>query len=174
MRAAILKTGLALALVLGLSACAGAGSRLAKPAANKSGPDEFLVLPSKPLQTPANYTDLPEPTPGAGNLTDPNPRADAVAALGGNPARLQQSGIPAADGALLAYSARYGVAADIRSVLGAADKAFRRAQGALSIFRWFSKSRYFAAYRGQALDQYQELKRLRAAGVDTPSAPPGP
>ena len=48
-----------------------------------TGPDEFLVLPNKPLNEPADYSSLPEPTPGAGNIADPTPQADAIAALGG-------------------------------------------------------------------------------------------
>ena len=47
-----------------------------------TGPDEFLVLPNKPLNEPADYSSLPEPTPGAGNIADPTPQADAVAAQG--------------------------------------------------------------------------------------------
>jgi len=174
MRGIIWKSGLALALMLGLSACAGSGGRQSLPSANKSGPDEFQVLPGKPLQTPANYTDLPEPTPGAGNLADATPRADAVAALGGNPARLQRSGIPAADSALLAFTGRFGVVAGIRDLLRGANKGAGRGRGGFSFFGLFSNSRLFSAFSGQALDQYKELERLRAAGIDTPSAPPGP
>ena len=46
------------------------------------GPDEFAILPSKPLQAPENYAELPAPTPGGTNLTDPTPEADMVVALG--------------------------------------------------------------------------------------------
>ena len=45
------------------------------------GPDEFGIVPTKPLQMPDDLNVLPSPTPGGGNLTDPTPLGDAVAAL---------------------------------------------------------------------------------------------
>ena len=50
--------------------------------ARRKGPDEFLVLPNKPLEQPASYAQLPTPTPGGANLTDRNPRQEAIVALG--------------------------------------------------------------------------------------------
>ncbi|MEM6897402.1 MAG: DUF3035 domain-containing protein, partial [Pseudomonadota bacterium] len=47
--------------LLGLSACAPSFSE---------GPDEFGVVPTRPLEQPANYSDLPEPTPGSINRAD--------------------------------------------------------------------------------------------------------
>lgn len=49
-----------------------------------TGPDEFLVLPPKPLSAPEDYTALPTPTPGGQNRSDVNPQAEAVVALGAN------------------------------------------------------------------------------------------
>ena len=172
MQAALGKFGLALAMVLALSACGNREPRLLNLNAGATGPDEFAILPGKPLQVPDSYAELPNPTPGAGNLTDPTPKADAVAALGGNPAVLTRAGIPAADGALLTYSGRYGVQTDVRATLAAADLAFRRRKDAVFLQRWFARNRYFKAYRRQSLDHYQELERLRAAEIKTPTAPP--
>jgi len=162
---------LVLAAVL-LSACASSEPRLLKIGSANDGPDEFSVLPGKPLQTPANFTDLPPPTPGGSNITDQAPKADAIAALGGNPAVLTRAGIPVSDRSLLAYAQRFGVSTNVRSELSQADLAFRQRRAGLFFLRWFQKNRYFAAYRGQSLDQYRELERLRAAGVRTPTAPP--
>ncbi len=159
-------------LVLAVSACGNGAPRLLNVGASNDSPDEFATLPGKPLQTPASFSELPTPTPGAANLTDQTPKLAAISALGGNPALITRAGIPASDGALLAQAQRFGVAPDIREQLGTADLAFRRGQGALFFMRWFSGNRYFAAYRGQSLDQHGELERLRAAGVQTPSAPP--
>lgn len=50
--------------------------------ARRQGPDEFLVLPNKPLEAPANYAELPTPTPGGANRTDRNPQSEAIVALG--------------------------------------------------------------------------------------------
>ena len=164
--------GLVLVSALFLSACANREPRLLNTGASNNGPDEFAVLPGKPLTLPNNLTNLPSPTPGGANITDQTPNADAILALGGNPAVLTRTGIPAGDGALLNHVQRFGVSPDVRRELGQADLALRRRQGALFFMRWLSKNRYFAAYRGQSLDQHQELDRLRAAGVITPSAPP--
>ena len=62
---------------------------------NASGaPEEFSIVPVKPLQAPDSLTELPEPTPGGSNRTDQTPLKDAVAALGGSPSRLDlQQGI---------------------------------------------------------------------------------
>lgn len=135
------------------------------------GPDEFSILPTRPLQTPPDLAHLPAPTPGGANLTDPRPEADAVAALGGNPASVNR---PSGDGALLGYATRYGVAPDIRPVLAAADLEYRRANDGRLLERLFSVNVYYEAYESQSLDQYRELERFRAAGVPTPAAPPEP
>ncbi|PHQ96710.1 MAG: hypothetical protein COB40_07520 [Marinosulfonomonas sp.] len=145
MRVNIGKYGLVLALLV--SAC---GNR----EKGSAGPDEFLILPGKPLQTPASFSELPDPTPGGANITDPTPVADAISVLGGNATTLSQTGIPAADGALLSYTSRYGVDADASVVI--------------------KKRRLFGRLGGHALDPYKELERLRALGVKTPSAPPAP
>lgn len=166
--------GALLAVAILLSACAAREPRLLRLANSGNGPDEFAILPGKPLQTPENYTQLQTPTPGAANLTDPTPDADAVAALGGNRSLVGRSGSSAADGALLAFASRNGVQDNIRADLAAADLAFRRRRASVFSFVWFSRNRYFSAYRNQALDAYLELERLRAAGVMTPSAPPRP
>ena len=86
------------------------------------GPDEFSVLPVKPLTQPKDYAFLPAPTPGGGNLTDPNPKAEAVAALGGNAAALNpNTAIPSTDAALVTATSRYGVPANARQVVNAED-----------------------------------------------------
>lgn len=134
--------------------------------ANRDGPDEFSVLPSKPLTLPDSLNALPEPTPGGGNLTDVTPIADATRALGGRP------GAGATDGQLVTYATRYGVDPAIRSDLAAADIAFRRQNDGRVLERLFNTNVYFRAYRNESLDQYGELERLRRAGVRTVSAPP--
>jgi len=138
------------------------------------GPDEFSILPNKPLQAPTDYTALPEPTPGGANLVDPTPKSDAVAALGGNPARLQRNNESAGDGAILAYTARFGRAAGIRESLAASDLEFRRQNDGLLLERLFKVNIYYKAYESQSLDAYGELERFRRLGVRTPSAPPAP
>lgn len=137
-------------------------------------PDEFGILPTKPLETPEDYAALPAPTPGGSNRVDPAPHADAVAALGGNPAALARTGIPAADGALYRQATRYGLVPGIRPELAAADLEYRRANDGRLLERAFNVNVYFRAYRPMSLDQHAELERWRLLGVRTPSAPPDP
>ena len=135
-------------------------------------PDEFTVLPTKPLQMPEDIVVLPEPTPGGTNITDPTPAADAVAALGGNPKLLERTAVPAGNGGLVNYASRFGAASDIRSVLAAEDLAYRRDNDGRLLERLFNVTVYFRAYAPMSLDQYAELERWRAVGVRTVGAPP--
>ena len=75
------------------------------------------LLPARPLEMPESYSSLPAPTPGGTNITDPNPSADAIAALGGHPSAANAGGIPTFDTALVAAVSRFGVPADIRAVV---------------------------------------------------------
>ncbi len=155
----------------GLSGCANKGLRDLRT--NSAGPDEFLVMPVKPLSQPANYKELPTPTPGGVNLVDENPRADAVVALGGRASALNpEGGIPGSDGALVTAASRYGVTPDIREALAQSDAEFRRKQSRLSNIKLFPVDRYNQAYRNEALDPYNEEWRFRNAGIATPTAPP--
>lgn len=163
------RTMAAIAALAFLSGCAG-DRGLHRLDAEGGGPDEFSVLPVRPLEIPATLT-LPEPTPGGANRTDPTPLADAVAALGGRPGATTAGGLPAGDAPLIAFVGRNGVEPDIRARLAAEDSAFRRRASALAGFG-MRGSPYFRAYAGQALDAYAELDRFRASGIRAPSAPP--
>ena len=135
-------------------------------------PEEFSIVPAKPLQAPENFTELPQPTPGGTNRTDQTPLKDAVAALGGTPGRLDaQSGVGAGDQALVARVSRFGRSPGIREELAAADLAFRKRR---SIFNWrlIPTDVYNRVYSDQILDSYRALETARRAGVLTPSAPP--
>ncbi len=136
-----------------------------------NGPDEFAILPPKPLVLPGDLAALPDPTPGGENRTDQHPLDDAVVALGGKP-RAPAAGVPVADAGLVGYSARGGVTQGIRPALAADDLAFRRKHPGKLLERAFGVNVYFSAYRDYWLDAYAELARWRQAGVATPSAPP--
>lgn len=173
MRANLGRCGLLLVVVLGLQGCSGRdGGFLNLRDTDQTGPDEFGILPTKPLQTPESYSTLPEPTPNGANITDPTPKADAVAALGGNPAALTAGGIPAADGALISHAGRFGIQPGVRAELAVADAEIRQSRGLMPLWGFYGNNRYFQLYRRSALDQEAELARMRAAGVKTPSVPP--
>jgi len=137
-----------------------------------SGPDEFAILPNKPIEVPEDLASLPTPTPGGTNRVDPTPEIDVVVALGGNPSRILQPGIPSSDGALVAQTTRFGVASEIRGTLAAEDLEYRRKNDGRLLERVFNVNVYFRAYRPQALDQNAELLRWRRAGAKNVGAPP--
>jgi Protein of unknown function (DUF3035) len=174
MRAGTGIIGMALIAILGLSACERSAPQLMNIRSQTRSPDEFTILPTKPLQLPEDVASLPEPTPGGTNITDPTPEADAIAALGGNPAALSRSGIGAGDGGLVNYAARFGVAPDIRAVTASEDLAFRSRKRGRPLERLFNVNVYYKAYRNQSLDQHVELERWRKAGVRNVGAPPDP
>lgn len=164
-RGALAVAGIALVL---LSAC---GRNDSPPnlmnIRSAEGPDEFGILPPKALSLPESLTELPEPTPGGTNLTDPTPNADAIVALGGRP----EGGV-AGDAGLINHASRYGVSQDIRQTLAAADLAFRSKNRGKPLERLFNLNVYYRVYQPQSLNQQKELERWRALGVRTVSAPP--
>ncbi len=163
------KAVIALLAVLVLSAC-GDGTPQLMNLRTGEGPDEFAIVPPKPLEMPENLSDLPEPTPGGSNLSDPQPLDEAAIALGGKPGAA--GGIPAGDSALYAHAARFGVESGIRSTLASEDLEWRRDNNGRILERLFNVNVYYKAYRKQRLDQQAELARWRALGLRTPSAPP--
>lgn len=162
---------LGLAAGMGLTACGGPENPvLMNIAQNTASPDEFAILPGKPIEMPRDMASLPAPTPGGSNRTDATPIADAVAALGGNPARINGP----VSGSVVTYASRYGVNPDIRDQLAAEDLEFRRDNNGRILERIFNVNVYFDAYASQSLDQHAELNRFRTAGIKTVSAPPDP
>ena len=158
-----------------LAACGGREDRvpnlLSISQPTSDGPDEFSVLPAEPLVLPSDLAALPPPTPGQANRTDPTPRAEAIAALGGNPAVLSRA---SNDGALVRYAGRFGVSDNIRATLAASDLRFRQQNDGRPLERLFDVNVYFDSYEPLSLDQYAELERLRRAGIRTSSVPPDP
>lgn len=169
MRALIL-TALATALLAG---CASRDDdpRLMNVSSSDRSPDEFSILPTQPLQAPPDYSNLPQPNPGGRNLVDPDPRADAVAALGGSATATRGT---AADSALISHATRHGVQEDIRQTLAAEDREHRQRNRGRILERAMGVNVYPRAYQDQALDRHAELERWRRAGARTPGAPPAP
>ncbi|WP_101067627.1 DUF3035 domain-containing protein [Roseovarius salinarum] len=169
--------GLILVMVtaLGLAACSsGEVKQLSKIRNPDDGPDEFSIIPNKPLEAPENYSELPPPTPGGSNRTDQNPKAEGIAALGGRPDGSAAGGVPKADSALVRHADRYGAPEGIRQKVAREDRELRRRKGRLNLLGIGPYDSYTEAYRQQWLDPYAELRRLRRRGVTVPSAPPEP
>ncbi|MGH1412893.1 MAG: DUF3035 domain-containing protein [Pelagimonas sp.] len=165
----------ALVALVGLTACSSGRERditLHNLKSYNGQPEEFSVLPAKPLVQPENYSDLPPPTPGGANRTDQTPKVDAVVALGGDPSRLASGGgVPSSDTAIISRASRYGRDGEIRQTLATEDHAYRKRK---SLFSWsiVPEDEYYRAYKRQSLDPYSWLARYRKAGARTPSAPP--
>ncbi|MEL7107418.1 MAG: DUF3035 domain-containing protein [Pseudomonadota bacterium] len=160
------------ALIALVAACSSGGSEPELLNLRSDGtPDEFGILPTAELEEPADYASLPSPTPGGSNRVDPQPEAQAVAALGGRPGVVASR---AGDGALLSATGRFGTDPAIRQQLAAEDLAFRQDNRGRPLERLFNINVYYRAYRGQSLDQHAELERFRRAGITTPAAPPDP
>ncbi|TNF57591.1 MAG: DUF3035 domain-containing protein [Rhodobacteraceae bacterium] len=159
-----------LVAILALAGCSNQGLRDLR--SNTGGPDEFMILPVKPLSEPPSFSVLPEPTPGGANLVDPNPRGDAVAALGGRAEAIEPRGVAASDAALVAQASRYGVQGDIRQVLAQEDEQFRQRRGRFTQFTLFRTDRYEQVYRRQKLDPFEVEQAFRNAGAATVTNPP--
>jgi len=138
-----------------------------------AGPDEFSVLPTKELVLPEDYVTLPEPTLGSKNRADIEPQRDAVAVLGGKPEQLDGELIGTGEQPLITAASRFGVSSDIRTVLAEEDAAYRKKHKARFYQRWiFNDDAYLRRLKDQSIEPYDELPKLRAQGVRTPSAPP--
>ena len=163
-----------LVLAMAVSACGGRDRdiTLSRIKNTGNGPEEFNIVPGKPLQAPDSYRALPAPTPGGTNITDPTPRGDSVAALGGSPAALADTGIGRADGGLVNYANRFGNIPGIRQTLAREDVEIRRQRGRVNILNIGRNDDYNLAYKRQWLDSKAEATRLRRIGVPTPSYPP--
>ncbi|OWU86271.1 hypothetical protein ATO6_05405 [Oceanicola sp. 22II-s10i] len=158
-----------------LAACTGEERdiRLRSFNTNTGGPEEFAILPTKPLEQPQSFRELPQPTPGGSNRTDLTPREDAVAALGGRPSAMQPTGVPASEGGLVNYASRQGRDPAIRETLREEDLAYRKRESLFAKIRLFRTDRYYPAYKKQSLKPVTTARTYRRSGYETPSFPPG-
>ncbi|MGB1033894.1 MAG: DUF3035 domain-containing protein [Primorskyibacter sp.] len=164
MRAAVIVLAM-----LSLAACtAREGERTLTKFSKSREPEEFSILPRKPLSLPPSMRDLPAPDTSTGNRSDQTPLSDAVSALGG---RATADGArPTSDSALIAAAGRFGNDPTIRTRLAAEDEVFRGS----TRFTWqiTRTNRYLRVYESQRLNPYAALDAFRKAGVSTPTAPP--
>lgn len=159
----------ALISVTVLAACENNGLRQMQ--SRGEGPDEFIIVPAKPLEQPESFSALPAPTPGGFNRTDQRPLEDSVAALGGQRGS-PNAQIPGSDAALVNHTSRFGREGNIRATLAAADAEFRKRQSRLTQIRIFQEDTYSVAYRSEALSASAVAEQYRRAGIPTPTAPP--
>lgn len=154
-----------------LSACSDTPPKLRDLYDPYAGPEEFAISPNLELQMPQDLASLPTPTSGDKNLTDPNPKGDAIALLGGDPNRVTAFQSGNNDDALWTYATRFGFDPNIRETVSEEDRRFRLIQGRFSQIKLFRVDRYNQIYRRQTLDAKKEVQRWRERGVSTPSMP---
>jgi Protein of unknown function (DUF3035) len=159
------------ALLLAVLALAGCGEGGLAGGLRSAGigadtPDEFMVLPTKPLEMPPDLASLPPPAPGGGSRVDYHPRQEAVAALTGQPTA------PGSGSAGPLVASAGPVDPGIRARLAAEDAVYRRENRGRLLERWFTRNPEALTYRRQALDQTEAFEGARAAGLRVPPAPP--
>jgi hypothetical protein len=129
-------------------------------------PDEFMVLPTRPLEMPQDFSSLPAPTPGTVNRVDYQPHREAIAGLTGAPG-------PAGNAdAQVLVAAAGPIAPGIRQTLAVEDVEWRATHNGLLLERLLSKDQDALEYQPMVLDAAAEFERMRAAGVQVPAAPP--
>lgn len=116
-RRAAARASFAAALLVGVSACGELNVREELGLVGQ-GPDPFTVVSNRPLEMPADTSELPEPQPGAPSLVQPTPEADAQVALTGAPMPEAETQ-SAAERALVQGAGADGASDDIRTRLAA-------------------------------------------------------
>ena len=160
----------ALIAIVTLAACENKGLRQLQ--SRGPGPDEFIIVPTNPLETPESFSALPQPTPGGTNRTDQRPLDTLVGELGGQRGS-PTAPIPGSDAALVNHTSRFGREANIRATLATADAEFRKRQARFTQFRILPEDTYARAYRRETLNPGSVAAQFQRAGIPTPSAPPG-
>ena len=94
----------ALIAVTFLAACENKGLR--QVTSRGDGPDEFIVVPAKPLEQPDSLSALPVPAAGGFNRADQRPLEDSIAALGGQRTS-PNAQVPGSDAALVTPASRF-------------------------------------------------------------------
>jgi Protein of unknown function (DUF3035) len=160
---------LLLPLVLAISGCGQGGvAGVLRSSGATSTPDEFLVLPTRPLEIPDNLASLPPPTPGAPSRVEYQPESIAVTGLTG-----QEGQVRAASGAALL--ARAGAASNdpqIRARLAQEDAEYRASHGGRLLERLFARDQEALVYRDMTLNAPAVYEQMRARGVQLPAPPP--
>jgi Protein of unknown function (DUF3035) len=148
-----------------LAGCAGGLAGSLRRAGVSQSPDEFMVLPTRPLEMPESFATLPPPKPGTVNRVDYRPHSEAIAGLTGRPA------VATASGAALLARTGSGQPG-IRSEVAAEDVTWRQTHHGRLLERIFARDQDDVIYRQMVLDAPAEFERMRASGARVPAATP--
>ena len=131
---------------------------------SSGAPDEFAVTVYKPIQIPNKPDSLLSPGQQYTNRSETNPKATALAVLGGRAVSSVDNNVPNSDASLVSYVTRNGVKQNIRQVLNQEDIQYRQENKGRLFERWFGSSIYYGAYEDMMLDPYAESTRLADLG----------
>lgn len=136
----------------------------------QTAPDEFSVITKRPLEMPQDFSALPTPEPGKPSTRDPDPIADARAALSFQPVpaatgRVGTPVTPSASEAVLLSNVG-SVDPNIRSTLAAEKAEYDSEQDLYVLDRLFPSFREArGAVEPEAIDPEAERLRLLEAGI---------
>lgn len=157
------------ALAAGLSACGSAENLRQSVGLSVPPPDEYLVVARAPLSMPPDLATLPVPQPGARSLVDPDPQAQARAALAGAPVARAAAPSTGEQSLVAAVGpAEPGIRQTVRAE-ETARPATRRF--GLDSFLGFQINQT-PGRPSDAIDAEEEAERLRRAGLPAPILPP--
>lgn len=158
-----------IALMLGaamtVASCDTIGNPLEAVGGKRSSPDEFAVLARKPLKMPRS-ANLPEPRLGEVSALEPDPNADAIAALMGGPVDQTQVPQSAGESALLSAANASQDQSEVRTVLSLEEQSGQAAgrYEPPSVFDIFSDDGEKVP-EGELIDPAAESQRLQVEGV---------
>ncbi len=161
------------AMLLAVPACDTIGNPLEALGARIPPPDEFRVIPRKPLVMPASAS-LPDPRPGAPSPLDPDPHRDALQALfGSRGSPVVETIEPSAGELVLLNSANATASSEIRVQI----EEERIQEEAAKPYSPPSLGELLGGSKGEKLDESElldpvaESQRLQREGFVTPVDP---
>ncbi len=162
----------ALAATAALAGCDTIGNPIEAITTKKPSPDEFQVIARRGLQLPPGLqsSTLPEPRPGAASPLDPDPQAEAIAALTGAAPPPQATAISRGEAALLAAADAQAASPDIRTRIAAENREIEANEPYRppTIFELFSGDDDIDP--DTVIDPAAEARRLQESGVATPTS----
>ncbi len=156
-----------------LAACSGGRQAIGEAMGiSVESPNAFNVAPRKPLRLPSDLSGaLPPPQPGAASPLDPQPEAEARAALDASPAR---SGAAPSAGEQALLDAAGANSADPRIRAELEADAEDPGEARYAIEQLFGYRVPTEADRRAVLEPREAADEVRGSSAQTPNAPPPP
>ncbi len=155
-----------------MSACSGTQDLKRAIGVTLESPDAFNVYPRRPLEMPADLSALPPPRPGAPSRLDPQPEAEAQAALSNAGTPVAARTAPST-GELALIEGAGAADPDIRAALASEPETTESPYGLSSFFGIAVPDYKVSDGRSSpVLDPRDEAERIQQTGAATPNPPP--